>query len=159
MTETFYINCKYYKDKTEGEITEIEGRKVGIAFISGCYFAIDIETGLMLNGSINSKICETAEEAVTEATTFLKMLLKMPEAIQQQVQLMSVLTEYEKDKIFIKDDKRTITGTMNYKNFEVTMTNTPDGTRAMLDDCKDLTQEEMDLIMDQIFSYTTKSEK
>jgi hypothetical protein len=29
----------------------------------------------------------------------------------------------------------------------------------MLDDCKDLTQEEMDLIMDQIFSYTTKSEK
>lgn len=149
MEQEFYADCGFYKDRIRGKIMTVRGRDVGIACRNGYYVATDIKTGLSLDCNGNKNLTE--ESCIKEAEETIDILNKAGEdRIQKQIEKFESLPISEKDKIIIRKNERLISGMLNYRYFECSITDGEFGATIELKDANLYLKEECDMIIDQI---------
>ena len=142
----FYIDYGFYKEKVTGSVVTLYDRDVGIAYRDGYYYATDVETGLNLRAGDT-----TEKECIKETKDLMNFFDTFPkEKLQKQSEKLNQLPFAELNKIIIRADERKISGMLNYKYFNSIITETPEGIKIELEEAQLFTQEECDLIIDQI---------
>lgn len=144
----FFADFGFYKEKIAGSVETFQSRLVGISYQNGYYNVTDIKTGLSLYNGQNKW---GNEDSVIQAENMVKLLESLPkEKIEAQIKKFESLPILEKDKIIIRKNERLISGMLNLRYFECSITDSTEGMTIELKDANLFSEKECDMIIDQI---------
>ena len=146
--EEIVANLEVLKDKIKGRVVTLCGRDVGIGYRNGYYIATDIKTGLSLDTGNKDT---TEKSCIKEAEKTMDILIGIDKSkLQKKIEKFESLPIAEKNKIIVRKSERLVSGMLNYRYFECSITDGEFGAIIELKDANLFSGEECDMIIDQI---------